>query len=174
MRPYWRNLVSFQNSSDCRGVYLFNCIHALMSYQLTCLIRSSIMEFYNLLKDYRKGNCHLDKIMLRNTPLMTISVSVIGKSFSVATDQSLEKQIPNLYCIDSDDPVLNISDMFTKSDNDSEISVQSVNFILKNSGKMFIDPYMDDLEELFVNYFKQILNVGYKIPRMEYFMTQGW
>lgn len=38
---------------------------------------------------------------------------------------------------------------------------------------MIIDPYMEDLPELFRSYFVSILKVGYRIPRLEYYMTRG-
>lgn len=45
--------------------------------------------------------------------------------------------------------------------------------MLKNSGKIFIDPYMDDLADIFVSYFIKIIRVGYNIPRLEYFMSRS-
>lgn len=46
-------------------------------------------------------------------------------------------------------------------------------FVLEEGGKIFIEPYIEDLPELYVSYFKEILKVGYKIPRLEYYMSQG-
>lgn len=46
-------------------------------------------------------------------------------------------------------------------------------FVLKESGKMFLEPYMEQLPNLFVSYFKNILKVGYEIPRLEYYMSHG-
>lgn len=46
-------------------------------------------------------------------------------------------------------------------------------FVLNEGGKIFIEPYIEDLPELFVCYFKEILRVGYEIPRLEYYMSQG-
>lgn len=46
-------------------------------------------------------------------------------------------------------------------------------FVLKESGKMFLEPYMEQLPSLFVSYFKNILKVGYEIPRLEYYMSHG-
>lgn len=34
-------------------------------------------------------------------------------------------------------------------------------------------PYIEELPELFVSYFKEILRVGYQIPRLEYYMSNG-
>lgn len=45
--------------------------------------------------------------------------------------------------------------------------------VLSESGKLLVEPYIEDLPELFVSYFKQILQVGYEIPRLEYYMSQG-
>lgn len=38
---------------------------------------------------------------------------------------------------------------------------------------MLIKPYIEELPELFVSYFKEILRVGYNIPRLEFYMSQG-
>lgn len=46
-------------------------------------------------------------------------------------------------------------------------------FVLKKSGKLLVEPYIEELPELFVSYFKGILRVGYEIPRLEYYMSQG-
>lgn len=141
-----------------------------MSYQLTQLITKSVDNFYKTLIVYKEGNCRLDKIKIKRIPFMTISVSVIGKMFSV-TEENGDKQTSELYAVDDDDPILGFND--SQMGSESDVSEMSVNFLLKNSGKMYIDPYMEDLEELFVKYFKKILRVGYKIPRMEYYMTKG-
>lgn len=45
--------------------------------------------------------------------------------------------------------------------------------VLSEGGKLLVEPYIEDLPELFVSYFKQILQVGYEIPRLEYYMSQG-
>lgn len=50
---------------------------------------------------------------------------------------------------------------------------RSTSFIMKNSGKMIIDPFMEDLPELFRCYFVSIIKVGYRIPRLEYYLTEG-
>lgn len=46
-------------------------------------------------------------------------------------------------------------------------------FVLDESGKLLVEPHMEELPELFVSYFKEILRVGYEIPRLEYYMSQG-
>lgn len=46
-------------------------------------------------------------------------------------------------------------------------------FVLQESGKLFLQPYMEQLPCLFVSYFKSILKVGYEIPRLEYYMSHG-
>lgn len=46
-------------------------------------------------------------------------------------------------------------------------------FVLDESGKLLIEPYMEELPDLFVSYFKAILMVGHGIPRLEYYMSQG-
>lgn len=45
-------------------------------------------------------------------------------------------------------------------------------FVLDESGKLLIEPYMEELPDLFVSYFKAILGVGENIPRLEYYMSQ--
>lgn len=176
MRKYWRNLISFENSSCGRGVYFFNCIHALMSQQLTQLIRNSITEFYHILCSYKDGNCKIEKVQLKRKPFMTISVSVVGKSYA-SFDHGLDRLDSRLYVVDRDDPMLRIDEYYPGSVSNAELERDKekleAKFVLDNSGKMYIDPYMDDLEEQFVDYFKQILRVGYKIPRIEYFMSHG-
>lgn len=46
-------------------------------------------------------------------------------------------------------------------------------FVLRECGKLLVEPYIEELPELFVRYFKEILRVGYQIPRLEYYMSQG-
>lgn len=46
-------------------------------------------------------------------------------------------------------------------------------FVLQESGKLLVKPYIEELPELFVSYFKEILRVGYQIPRLEYYMSNG-
>lgn len=46
-------------------------------------------------------------------------------------------------------------------------------FLLKNDGKMFVYPYMRELPDIFIEFFKCILKVGYEIPRLEYVMSQS-
>lgn len=46
-------------------------------------------------------------------------------------------------------------------------------FVLHESGKLLVKPYIEELPELFVSYFKEILRVGYQIPRLEYYMSNG-
>lgn len=45
--------------------------------------------------------------------------------------------------------------------------------MLQESGKLLVKPYIEELPELFVSYFKEILRVGYNIPRLEYYMSHG-
>lgn len=45
--------------------------------------------------------------------------------------------------------------------------------MLTESGKLLVKPYIEELPELFVSYFKEILRIGYNIPRLEYYMSQG-
>lgn len=176
MQSHWRDLVLGNNAKCGRGQYFFNCIHALMSQQLTQLIRRSVTEFHEILLSYTDGNCQMDKIQLKRKPFMTISVSVVGKSYA-SFDHGLDRLDSKLYVVDKDDPMLRIDECYPSSvksdENEREKGKAEAKFILDNSGKMYIDPYMNDLEEQFMDYFKQILRVGYKIPRIEYFMSHG-
>lgn len=52
MRSFWVDLVPRYSTSGGRGITFFNCIHALMSYQLRGLIQRSIQHFYNTIKVY--------------------------------------------------------------------------------------------------------------------------
>lgn len=38
---------------------------------------------------------------------------------------------------------------------------------------MFVYPYMRELPDIFIEFFKSILKVGYEIPRLEYVMSQS-
>lgn len=46
-------------------------------------------------------------------------------------------------------------------------------FVLQENGKLLVKPYIEELPELFVSYFKEILRAGYEIPRLEYYMSHG-
>lgn len=46
-------------------------------------------------------------------------------------------------------------------------------FALDESGKIHIEPNIEELPDLFVNFFKQILMVGHEIPRLEFYMSKG-
>lgn len=50
---------------------------------------------------------------------------------------------------------------------------QSSSFVLEYGGKMFADPYLETLPDLFVSYIVKILKVGYHIPRIEFYMTKS-
>lgn len=52
MRKFWEDLVPRYSTSCGRAETFFNCIHALMSYQLRGLIQRSIDHFYNTIKVY--------------------------------------------------------------------------------------------------------------------------
>lgn len=49
----------------------------------------------------------------------------------------------------------------------------SSDFVLKYCGKIYVEPYLEKLPDLFVSYFVKILKVGYNIPRLEYYMTNS-
>lgn len=50
---------------------------------------------------------------------------------------------------------------------------QTSSFALEYGGKMFAEPYLETLPDLFVSYVVKILKVGFKIPRIEYYMTKS-
>jgi dynein heavy chain, axonemal len=102
---------------------------------------------------------------------MTLIVSVIGK-YGDDTIEIHEKLDADVYKYDNEDPELTIDKDKVTATGDPKIG-SSESFIVANSGKMIIEPFMEDLPELFKSYFVQILHVGYNIPRLEYCLTRG-
>lgn len=172
MQDYWRDLVPRNSPHGGRAQILFNCIQALLSLHLQGLIKRSIDHLTETVEVYKHGNLlqvyNPRSSKLKRRPFMTLIVSVVGKHDEEG-DEVSEKDSA-LYQIDEDDP--NILSMELKSEKPI-MEERSASFVLNNSGKMIIEPYMEELPELFKSYFVKILKVGYKIPRLEYYMTQN-
>uniref|UniRef100_A0A336M3T0 CSON009294 protein n=1 Tax=Culicoides sonorensis TaxID=179676 RepID=A0A336M3T0_CULSO len=171
MRYFWKDLISYTSTGCGRAQILFNCIHALLSRQLQGLVQKSLDHLFEMLVVYKGGNFLREynpaSLKLRRRPFMTLTVSVVGKYADDVEDHA-DKMDSELYQIDPDDP--NILSM--ELDPEPIKMGRSTSYIMKNSGKMIIDPFMEDLPELFRSYFVSILKVGYKIPRLEYYLTQ--
>lgn len=171
MQDFWKDLVPMNSPHAGRAQILFNCIHALLSLHLQSLIKRSLDHLSETIEVYRHGNLLKDynpkSSKLKRRPFMTLIVSVVGKH-EEENDESSEKDSA-LYQIAEDDP--NILSMELRTDKPI-LEERSASFILNNSGKMIISPYMEELPDLFRSYFVKILKVGYKIPRLEFYMTQ--
>lgn len=171
MQDYWRDLVSKNSPHGGRAQLLFNCIHALLSLHLQGLIKRSLDHLAETIEVYKDGNLlnvyNPKSSKLKRRPFMTLIVSVVGKHEEEGDE--LSERDSALYIVDEDDP--NILSMELKSDKPI-LEERSGSFIMNNSGKMIIEPYMEELPDLFKSYFVKILKVGYKIPRLEYYMTQ--
>lgn len=171
MQDYWRDLVPRNSSHGGRAQILFNSIHAMLSLHLQGLIKRSLDHLAETIEVYKDGNLlnvyNPKSSKLKRRPFMTLIVSVVGKHGEEGDE--LSEKDSALYQIDEDDP--NILSMELKSDKPI-MEERSASFILNNSGKMIIEPYMEELPDLFKSYFVKILKVGYKIPRLEYYMTQ--
>jgi dynein heavy chain, axonemal len=172
MQDYWRDLIPFNSPHGGRAQILFNCIHALLSLHLQGLIKRSLDHLAETIEVYKDGNLlHVynpKSSKLKRRPFMTLIVSVVGKHDEEG-DELSEKDSALYQVDDQDDP--NILSMGFTSDK-PVIEERSASFIHNNSGKMIIEPYMEELPDLFKSYFVKILKVGYKIPRLEYYMTQ--
>jgi dynein heavy chain len=172
MQDYWRDLIPFNSPHGGRAQILFNCVHALLSLHLQGLIKRSLEHLAETVEVYKDGNLlHVynpKSSKLKKRPFMTLIVSVVGKHDEEGDE--LSEKDSALYQVDEDDP--NILSMGFSSDKPM-IEERSASFIHNNSGKMIIEPYMEELPDLFKSYFVKILKVGYKIPRLEYYMTQN-
>ena len=188
MQDYWKDLVPKNSSHGGRAQILFNSIHALLSLHLQGFIKRSLDHLAETIECYKDGNLlnfyNPRNFKLKRRPFMTLIVSVVGKH-EEENDNHSERDSA-LYKIDEDDP--NILSMEFKSDEvafegklsslklwekiNLFLAPRSGSFIMNNSGKMIISPYMEEFPDLFKSYFVKILKVGYKIPRLEYYMTQ--
>uniref|UniRef100_A0A1B0EXW2 AAA+ ATPase domain-containing protein n=1 Tax=Lutzomyia longipalpis TaxID=7200 RepID=A0A1B0EXW2_LUTLO len=166
MRKFWIDLVAFHSRHGGRATIMFRAIHALMSYQLQKLIKKSVDHLMETIQTYSGGNVEDSGVKLTRQPLMTLNVSVVGK-YSGELDQNTNEE-SILYNVEIDDPHI----LDTSPEQPATPTLTTVSFIIRHSGKIFVDPYMEELPDIFVNYFVKILKVGYNIPRMEYFMSQ--
>lgn len=118
---------------------------------------------------YNEGNeAHAidpDNADSRRHPFMTLIVSVVGKSLG-DVDVSFDEDSA-LTQVQPDDPSI----LTRSADMPQPAVLPSVAFIIEHNGMLLVDPYIEELPEIFVNYFKKILQVGHEIPRMEYFMS---
>lgn len=53
MKHMWKDLVSFNTPGCGRAQILFNCIHALLSYELQGLIKRSLDHLFQMLDVYK-------------------------------------------------------------------------------------------------------------------------
>lgn len=171
MEDYWIDLVPKNSPHAGRAQILFNCIHALLSLHVQGLIKRSLDHLKETVEVYKDGNLLQEynpkSSKLKRKPFMTLIVSVVGKHEDES--EEITEKDSALYQVDEDDP--NILAMELNSSK-PVLEERSASFILRNSGKMIIEPYMEELPDLFQSYFVKILKVGYKIPRLEYYMTQ--
>uniref|UniRef100_A0A182XBB4 AAA+ ATPase domain-containing protein n=1 Tax=Anopheles quadriannulatus TaxID=34691 RepID=A0A182XBB4_ANOQN len=169
MRKYWKDLVPRNSTHGGRGTIFFNCIHALTSYHLQELIKKSLDHLVEALEVYRDGDVAGEEPKVRKKPFMTLTVSVVGQHHT-DIEKTTEKSDLSLYQVDDDDP-----DILASESDDFELTngdERRTSFIVESSGKIIIYPYMEELPDLFKSYFVKILKVGYKIPRLEYYLTQ--
>ncbi|XP_062562978.1 dynein axonemal heavy chain 3 isoform X3 [Armigeres subalbatus] len=172
MRKYWKDLVPRNSTHGGRGTIFFNCIHALTSYHLQGLIKKSLDHLVEALEAYRGGDAPsgTQSGKLKMKPFMTLNVSVVGKP-DTEIEKNTEKSDLSLYEADDDDPSLLTSES-TDDPMTTAVEERRTSFIMRSSGKIIIYPYMEELPDLFKSYFVKILKVGYKIPRLEYYLTQ--
>ncbi|KAL1398756.1 hypothetical protein pipiens_008712 [Culex pipiens pipiens] len=172
MRKYWRDLVPRNSTHGGRGTIFFNCIHALTSYHLQGLIKKSLDNLVDTLEVYRGGDTAdgTNAPKLKMKPFMTLTVTVVGKP-DTEIEKNTEKSDLSLYEADDDDPSLLTSES-TDDPMTEGVDERRTSFIMKSSGKIIIYPYMEELPDLFKSYLVKILKVGYKIPRLEYYLTQ--
>ncbi|GAB0093009.1 Dynein heavy chain [Sergentomyia squamirostris] len=165
MRKFWIDLVAFHSRHGGRATIMFKAIHALMSYQLQTLIKKSVDHLMATIEMYSGAQEHPESNLTKQ-PLMTLIVSVVGKYSGYLDTNTNEDSI--LYNVEIDDPHI----FEVTPEQPATPTLNKVSFIIRHSGKIFVDPYMEELPDIFVNYFVKILKVGYNIPRMEYFMSQ--
>lgn len=170
MQPVWRNLIARKSSHGGRATFLFNAIHALMSLQVQGLIKKSVEQFYNTLQLYSNGNqehaLNPENAHSSRQPIMTLRVSVVGKTHSSQAMEFKEESVLNENL--SEDPNIRVK----KIDFPQPAALPRVEYTIEHHGKLRVEPYIELLPEIFVNYFKNILRVGSEIPRMEFFMSR--
>lgn len=178
MRAVWEDLIARKSRYGGRAAIMFNAIHALMSLQLQGLIKKSVDHLFRTLQQFSNGNLEHavdpENAHSERHPIMTLTVTVVGKSVSVGGGDDVENVPAATF---TEESVLN-----TELSEDPKIqekvtdfpqpaALPRVCFTIEHNGKLLVEPYIEELSDIFVNYFKSILRVGHKIPRMEYFMS---
>ncbi|XP_075164298.1 dynein heavy chain 3, axonemal [Haematobia irritans] len=179
MRKTWKDLIPMRGRNGGRAAILFRCVHALMSHHLEGLISRSITYLYKTLCEYMDGNdikkYNLFDKKLKRRPLMTLIVSVIGTHFDEPerVDFPPKHKTPKIYEEEEGDANPFYSRMNVADFEQPPIEVDNVaDFLVKNWGKFHAFPYIGSLPDLFIDIFKSILKVGYKLPRLEYVMSR--
>lgn len=169
MRATWEDLVARKSRYGGRAEIMFRAIHALMSRQLQQLIKTSIDHLFSALEKFGNGNIEHAKdpenAHSERHPFMTLKVSVVGKSCDEKELTFAEDSV--LKTVLSEDPKMQEK----VADFPQPAALPRVCFTIDHNGKFLVEPYIEQLPEIFVNYFKSILNVARDIPRMEYFMS---
>lgn len=169
MRAVWDNLIARKSRYGGRAAIMFNAIHALMSLQLQGLIKKSVEHLFRTLQRYSNGNLEhaLDPENAHSErhPFMTLTVSVVGKSCGEKVLTFTEESV--LSTVLAEDPRMQEKIV----DFPQPAALPRVCFTIENNGKLLVEPYIEQLPDIFVNYFKSILGVAQNIPRMEYFMS---
>ena len=172
MRPVWEDLIARKSRYGGRAAIMFNAIHALMSLQLQRLIKRSVDHLLNTLQRYSNGNLvhavDLENAHSERHPFMTLRVSVVGKSQATGDDVLTFSEESVLKAPLSEDPRIQEKAV----DFPQPAALPRVLFTIEHNGKLLVEPYIEQLPDIFVNYFKSILSVGHNIPRMEYFMSR--
>lgn len=110
----------------------------------------------------------IDNPLIKRTPFITLNVTVVGKHCDPLDDLD-DRNASMLYQVDEDDP----SVLTMESPLGETQITPSAEFVLKHSGKMMVEPYLETLPDLFVSYFVKLIKVGNNVPRMEYYMTKS-
>lgn len=148
---------------------MFKAVHALMSLQLQGLIKKSVDHLFHTLRRYSNGNLEHavdpENSHSERHPFMTLKVSVVGKSSGEEMLSFSGESVLNTVL--GEDPKLQEKAV----DFPQPAALPRVCFLIEHNGKLLVEPYLEQLPEIFINYFKSILKVGESIPRMEFFMS---
>lgn len=175
MRAVWEDLIARKSRYGGRAAIMFKAIHALMSLQLQRLIKKSVDHLFATLQLYSNGNLEHavdpENAHSKRHPFMTLKVSVVGKSPAAEEEMGVgnatltEESV--LHTVLAEDPKMQEK----VTDFPQPAALPRVCFTIEHSCKLLVEPYIEELSDIFVNYFKSILRVGHEIPRMEYFMS---
>lgn len=169
MRAVWEDLIARNSRYGGRAAIMFKAVHALMSLQLQGLIKKSVDHLFETLQRYSHGNLEhaLDPENAHSErhPFMTLTVAVVGKSCGDEVLTFAEESVLNTVL--GEDPKLQEKVV----DFPQPAPLPRVGFTIEHNGRLLVEPYIEQLPDIFVNYFKSILRVGEEIPRMEYFMS---